>query len=1005
MEGLGAPEGQPAVVFRDVSYPRREAVVEAERYWQPVAGPPPQGEEVVDEFLLGLPVEAIEHYVTTMEEGTALIAQSMRALAFWFRDRREKWVNARVSRRDPAVVALGGRASALASACLTDPAEAEAGAGELALALSLLGATADTLDEAGQRGAVDTMITCLGDTHAVAQSLSHNSAVTVPEACEGIGDLLTLDTAGSDEFHTVTRLLLGLWDVAPLAVSPARGAPPMPPLSHARAVSKLCERAYRHATRHIAAPKRGAATADDTAGMAAVPLAVLSRPASSSTTLSERILAVHIATGLLVGMLERYGGPADGELPPLQEAVERSLALAEKPPRLPKREAREALQRAVRGHVAGAFAQCTPRLIEHQIEIAGLPLPRGVPEYEPPEIAQRLSSLLLTVLVDDTLRLAWALERMNDAGIGDADALADLEAHVQSEHFGQHDSIGAALGEAFVVEPPASSRRLSILTELGQMAKTVYDFALDAGMVALMRRLPAAQAVLKASYQVFANFGTTALAMPPRTPEQLAVMSGGFYGLWKERMSDVMPLVARLTGDECAALVLAATQLEVFQTQTEHEDGYAAYYQGLSDAVAACFAEDYDEEADDQVEAAEQARSEPLSPWKLKLLECVPEYSEMISIIGGNGAEADWKADPAVISRCYLSTLMLGAPDVLPKYPWEVVEQRIIPTSFLLLQHRLAPLNERTHGIFRVVFEAYPDKALALMPQYMTLSLSCFPALTQPTGFEDTIRILARTLSSADDADAGHSSLEWALQQLRARCDALIPVAENDDMETGGQQAELVARLFRIYASFFLHVEIPSMALVRFDCERWLEAGSVPGPSSSELGNKMLFDAIHGKLFESFDYTRKFELSRWYIDMRDKYAMNSALPEPPKPPDPNDPFGLGAMPPPNAAVGGQLTSQRAGQLEQTAGDAMQLNMAQRLLARVRGTGDGGLLSRFRRSDADGGVSAAGAAGWVQDPRSARMEASRRSRRRRRRTGGGSAGLARDAGWVWPLSRI
>ena len=308
MEGLGAPEGQPAVVFRDVSYPRREAVVEAERYWQPVAGPPPQGEEVVDEFLLGLPVEAIEHYVTTMEEGTALIAQSMRALAFWFRDRREKWVNARVSRRDPAVVALGGRASALASACLTDPAEAEAGAGELALALSLLGATADTLDEAGQRGAVDTMITCLGDTHAVAQSLSHNSAVTVPEACEGIGDLLTLDTAGSDEFHTVTRLLLGLWDVAPLAVSPARGAPPMPPLSHARAVSKLCERAYRHATRHIAAPKRGAATADDTAGMAAVPLAVLSRPASSSTTLSERILAVHIATGLLVGMLERYGG-------------------------------------------------------------------------------------------------------------------------------------------------------------------------------------------------------------------------------------------------------------------------------------------------------------------------------------------------------------------------------------------------------------------------------------------------------------------------------------------------------------------------------------------------------------------------------------------------------------------------------------------------------------------------------------------------------------------------
>lgn len=979
--------GQQTTTFRDVTYPRRELAPEAEQYWTPFAGPPPQREEQVDEFLLGLPVEAIEHYVKTMEAGTAPMAQSMRALAFWFRDKRDKWKNARVTRRDPAVVALAGRATALANACLAGP--AEAGPGELALALSLLGATADTLDAAGQRGAVDSMLACLGGLReAVAQSLSHNSAVTVPEACQGIGDLLTLDTADSADFHTVTSLLLGLWDVAPLAVSPAPGAPPMPPLSHAKAVAEICKRSY------IAVSNRAEATAEDTAGMAAVPLAVLSRSPSSSTTLSERILAVHIATGLLAGMLERYGGPVEGEIPPLQDAVERSLALGEQPPRLPKKKAREALQRAVRGHVAGAFAQCAPRLIEHQIEIAGLPLPRGVPEYEPPEIVQRLSLLLLTVLVDDTLRLAWALDRMNGAGIGDADALADLDAHVQSEHFGQHHLIGAALGETFVVEPPASSRRLAILSELSQMAKTVYDFALDAGMVALMRRLPAAQAVLKASYQVFANFGTTALAMPPRTPEQLAVMTGGFYGLWKERMSDVMPLVARLTGDECAALVLAATQLEVFQTQAEHEDGYAGYYQGLSDAVAACFAEDYDEEADDQVEAAEQARLEPLSPWKLKLLECVPEYAEMISIIGGNGsAEADWKADPAVISRCYLSTLMLGAPDVLPQYPWEVIEQRIIPTSFLLLQHRLAPLNERTHGIFRVVFEAYPDKALALMPQYMTLSLSCFPALTQPTGFEDTIRILARTLSSADDGDAGHSSLEWALQQLRARCDALIPVAENDDMETGGQQAELVASLFRIYASFFLHVEIPSMALVRFDCERWLEQTSVPGPSSSELGNKMLFDAIHGKLFESFDYTRKFELSRWYIDMRDKYALNSALPEPPKPPDPNDPFGLGAMPPPPPPPEG-----RTGQLEQTAGDGpMELSMAQRLLSRFRG-GDGaggGLLSRFRGGDGAGGVSAAGAAEWARGPPPSGGMQPNRTR----------GGLARDARWVWPLSRI
>ena len=104
-------------------------------------------------------------------------------------------------------------------------------------------------------------------------------------------------------------------------------------------------------------------------------------------------------------------------------------------------------------------------------EGAGLPLPRGLPEYEPPEIPQRLSSLLLKVLVDDTLRLSWSLDRMNDAGIGDADAIADLDAHVASGH----PLIGASsLGETFITEPPSSPRRLAMLTALAEMAQIVY---------------------------------------------------------------------------------------------------------------------------------------------------------------------------------------------------------------------------------------------------------------------------------------------------------------------------------------------------------------------------------------------------------------------------------------------------------------------------------------------------------------------------------------------------
>jgi hypothetical protein len=64
MEADEAPPPAP-VSYVDVC---TLAAPEAEQYWAPFAVPPPPSEEQVDEFLLGLPVEAIEHYVTTMED-------------------------------------------------------------------------------------------------------------------------------------------------------------------------------------------------------------------------------------------------------------------------------------------------------------------------------------------------------------------------------------------------------------------------------------------------------------------------------------------------------------------------------------------------------------------------------------------------------------------------------------------------------------------------------------------------------------------------------------------------------------------------------------------------------------------------------------------------------------------------------------------------------------------------------------------------------------------------
>ena len=78
-----------------------------------------------------------------------------------------------------------------------------------------------------------------------------------------------------------------------------------------------------------------------------------------------------------------------------------------------------------------------------------------------------------------------------------------------------------------------------------------------------------------------------------------------------------------------------------------------------------------------------------------------------------------------------------------------------------------------------MIFEAYPDETFELFPRYIELALACYPALTQAgsvasgtAGLEAATGILARTLS--DD----HASLEWTLQQIRGRCDALMPLAE-----------------------------------------------------------------------------------------------------------------------------------------------------------------------------------------------------------------------------------
>ena len=44
--------------------------------------------------------------------------------------------------------------------------------------------------------------------------------------------------------------------------------------------------------------------------------------------------------------------------------------------------------------------------------------------------------------------------------------------------------------------------------------------------------------------------------------------------------------------------------------------------------------------------------------------------------------------------------------------------------------------------------------------------------------------------------------------------------------------------------------------------------------------------ALYEKIYESYDFTRKFELSRWYVDIRRKFAENPEIRPPGQPPGP-----------------------------------------------------------------------------------------------------------------------
>jgi hypothetical protein len=55
---------------------------------------------------------------------------------------------------------------------------------------------------------------------------------------------------------------------------------------------------------------------------------------------------------------------------------------------------------------------------------------------------------------------------------------------------------------------------------------------------------------------------------------------------------------------------------------------------------------------------------------------------------------------------------------------------------------------------------------------------------------------------------------------------------------------------------------------------------NVSAARAHRLANQLAFEALYEKIYESYDFTRKFELCRWYLHARAAHAENAVSDQP-----------------------------------------------------------------------------------------------------------------------------
>jgi hypothetical protein len=795
---------------------------------------------------------ALDSHATT-KSSLAYIEGQVVLLALWFRSQHDAWIVSRARTHRTGVARLAALVQPFILGML-QPKQSNSSSAEASIeAVSLAGAIVSSLPAEMRLGLIASVAEFLARSSTLKAVLVDDNAgeVTV-KLLTGVGDLVSY-TEEATAMDPLLTSILSIW----------RENERLPTIHYCLATGLMFERA----TRSVVGMSATDPGAKSSFLLAAVATAVRT---DAETDLAVQLVAMHAAAGLLNGFMLRHNGASISDLDAVTDILYTGISMAESysgsdtsikqrvKPKRPEKGSTKLVGRAneeaqrkrasdVRGIVGTAMAACCSQFIQRHIihlENSGGPSQNSelITSVEP---ISRTFRLLSTVIMEDVLRVQWWVDQLQAAAIGDATAAAAFD-EIQRLEMGTHlESIASALGKCFSCCGLDHGLRASGCRELCQNVQHAYDFTLNKQLMIYLSGVPGMQHVLQNTWRVVMRFCITALV--PVWPFDA---SGDVDRLSVSRQT----IFQRVTGEECAALVMAAVQIEFAKI-----DDTADHIQALSDAIAACFDGVNGHDTGDSTEDA--------SSWQVKLLQTVPSHDELVIELSSTGADGtlDWRQDPAIINRAYLSLLMIGAQDILPQFPWPLVEDRIVPVLFLLLQHRRPQLNERAQNMLAVVFEtAAAEKVGEMAPRYLTLSLDSYPAITQSAGLGNALKILARTLSY-DPA-----KLKWAVDQVRSRLDALVDAAALD-----GQLAGKVTELFEIYSKLLLNVELNCIPLVRLAIEDWFESTAKPGNPA----NPQLLDAIYNTIFETFDFTRKFELSRWFMGVRLKHAENSDLPE------------------------------------------------------------------------------------------------------------------------------